>query len=217
MNEEFILRYSNLIYSITHYFEGYKQRDDLYQAGCVGLLLAYQNYDESYGVKFSTYAYPYILGEMKKLVREDRGIKISKNLLKLNHQIELATSLLAQTLGRMPTMKEIADYLQIEVEELEEAKIAIQGLVHLEAPIQTDENEVSLSEVIPAHQVDTDNWIAFKEEYKKLNPTEKKLLVERYILSKNQSEVADSMGMNQVQVSRFEKKVKEKIKTRLVA
>jgi RNA polymerase sporulation-specific sigma factor len=66
MDNEFIKKYSKLIYKITHYFEGYPHKEDLYQAGCVGLMMAYQNYNEEYGTKFSTYAYTYILGEMNK-------------------------------------------------------------------------------------------------------------------------------------------------------
>lgn len=217
MNDEWILEYSNMIYSITHYFENYKQKDDLYQAGCVGLMMAYQNFDESYGVKFSTYAYSYILGEMKKLVREDRGIKVSRNLLKLNQQIESCRTMLCQTLMRDPTDDEISYTLGITVEELEEAKIVLQSLVHLDSPIEMEENEVTLADVVPSHQIDYDEWIAFKDEFKALSPVEKKLLVKRYMDSQSQTEVAQDLGMNQVQVSRFEKKLKEKIRERLVA
>ena len=83
MTNEQVTEYSNLIYSITKYFPNYKNKDDLYQAGCMGLLMAYNNFNKSEGVKFSSYAYTYILGEMKRLVREDKGIKISRNITKL--------------------------------------------------------------------------------------------------------------------------------------
>ena len=73
--EEIILENQNLIYSITKYFENYKSKEDLFQAGCIGMILAYKNYDDTMNVKFTTYAYPYILGEMRKLIREDKGIK----------------------------------------------------------------------------------------------------------------------------------------------
>ena len=76
MTNEQIEEYSNLIHSLTHYFEGYKSKEDLYQVGIIGLITAYQKFDPTLNVKFSTYAYPYILGEMKKLVREDKSIKI---------------------------------------------------------------------------------------------------------------------------------------------
>mgnify|MGYP002555966695 CR=1 FL=1 len=217
MNDEFILKYSKLIYSLTHYFEGYPQKEDLYQAGCVGLLLAYQNFDESYGVKFSTYAYSFILGEMKKLVREDKGIKISRKLIKLNTEIELARERLMQKLMREPTLEEISYVLGIDQKELEAASIAIKSLISLDNPIHMEENDVFLSDVIPSNMMDFNTLIALKEELSDLNPMERKLVIERFISSKSQSEVAEILGINQVQVSRFEKKIKEKIKTRLVA
>lgn len=216
MNDEFILKYSKLIYSLTHYFEGYPQKEDLYQAGCVGLLLAYQNFDESYGVKFSTYAYSFILGEMKKLVREDKGIKISRKLIKLNTEIEFTKERLMQKLMREPTLEEISYVLGIEKKELEEASIAIKSLISLDSPIHMEEKDVFLSDVIPSNMMDFNTLIALKEELKNLNPMERKLVIERFISSKSQSEVAHDLGINQVQVSRFEKKIKEKMKTRLV-
>lgn len=216
MNDEFILKYSKLIYSLTHYFEGYPQKEDLYQAGCVGLLLAYQNFDESYGVKFSTYAYSFILGEMKKLVREDKGIKISRKLIKLNTEIEFTKERLMQKLMREPTLEEISYVLGIEKKEIEEASIAIKSLISLDSPIHMEEKDVFLSDVIPSNMMDFNTLIALKEELKNLNPMERKLVIERFISSKSQSEVAHDLGINQVQVSRFEKKIKEKMKTRLV-
>ena len=82
--EQLILENQNLIYSITKYFEKYANKEDLFQAGCMGMIMAYKNYNPDMNVKFTTYAYPYILGEMKKLVREDKSIKISRNIQLLN-------------------------------------------------------------------------------------------------------------------------------------
>lgn len=217
MTDEFIEKYSKLIYSLTHYFEGYNQKDDLYQAGCVGLLMAHQNFDESYGVKFSTYAYSFILGEMKKLVREDKGIKISRKLLKLNAEMEVTKEKLSQKLMRQPTLEEISYVLKIEPKELEEASIVIRSLISLDSPIHMDEKDVFLSDVIPSNMIDFNTLVALKEELSSLNPMERKLVVERFIESKSQTEVALMLGVNQVQVSRFEKKIKEKMKARLVA
>ncbi len=217
MDNEFILEYSKLIYSVTKYFEGYQHKEDLYQAGCLGLMMAHQNYDETYGVKFSTYAYSYILGEMKKLVREDKGIRVSKNLIKLNTQIETVRFELAQRVMREPTIYEISEFLQIPVDELEEAIQVIQSLISLDMPIQTEGKEMVLSDFVPANDMDLDTLIAFKEEVKNLTPFERKLLEHRFMESRSQTEVALLFGMNQVQVSRAEKKIKEKIKTRLAA
>ena len=76
--KDLIMNNQNLIYKLTHYFKNYENKEDLFQAGCIGMVKAYKKYDSSFNVKFTTFAFPYILGEMKKFAREDKGIKISK-------------------------------------------------------------------------------------------------------------------------------------------
>ena len=108
-----ILNNEKLIYSICNYFKNYNSKEDLYQAGCVGLISAYKKYNPDMNCKFTTYAYPYILGEMRKLVREDKGMKISREITKLNLKIEKAYILLTQKLMKEPSIEEIANYLEI--------------------------------------------------------------------------------------------------------
>ena len=217
MDNNFILKYSKLIYSLTHYFEFYNNKEDLYQAGCVGLIQAYQNFDESYGVKFSTYAYSYILGEMKKLVRLDKGIKVSKSLYQLNSKIDKVRSVLSQKLMRDPTMDEIANFLDVDVSLVNEAVLVSNSLLCLDKPIEMDESSVSLADVIASNEMDFNTRLALKEELSNLSFEEKELVLKRFIESKTQSEVASSIGVSQVKISRMENKIKEKIKTRLVA
>jgi len=111
-----ILEYENLVWSIVAKYGGYFDKDDLYQAGCKGMIEAYKRYDSSRDAKFTSYAYSYILGEMKKVVREDKSIKISRDINKLNSKIEKANSLLSQTLMREPTITELSNYLEIPAE-----------------------------------------------------------------------------------------------------
>lgn len=217
MDNNFILKYSKLIYSLTHYFEFYNNKEDLYQAGCVGLIQAYQNFDESYGVKFSTYAYSYILGEMKKLVRLDKGIKVSKSLYQLNSKIDKVRSVLSQKLMRDPTMDEIANFLDVDVSLVNEAVLVSNSLLCLDKPIEMDESSVLLADVIASNEMDFNTRLALKEELSNLSFEEKELVLKRFIESKTQSEVASSIGVSQVKISRMENKIKEKIKTRLVA
>src|SRR5215510_7553556 len=94
--ESLILKNERLIYSIMKYFDRYQNKEDLFQAGCIGLIEAYHRYDETHGTKFSTYAYDYILGEMRKLVREDKGIKVNRKISSLYLKIEKASILLSQ-------------------------------------------------------------------------------------------------------------------------
>ncbi len=217
MDNNFILKYSKLIYSLTHYFEFYNNKEDLYQAGCVGLIQAYQNFDESYGVKFSTYAYSYILGEMKKLVRLDKGIKVSKSLYQLNSKIDKVRSVLSQKLMRDPTMDEIANFLDVDVSLVNEAVLVSNSLLCLDKPIEMDESSVLLADVIASNEMDFNTRLALKEELSNLSFEEKELVLKRFIESKTQSEVASSIGVSQGKISRMENKIKEKIKTRLVA
>lgn len=102
--------HQNLIYSIAHQFGSPYLLEDLFQVGWIGLNNAYNNYDASYGTKFSTYAYPYIVGEMRKFMRENQGMKVSREITKLNLKIEKASILLSQRLMREPTFQELAAF-----------------------------------------------------------------------------------------------------------
>ncbi len=215
MTNEQIEEYSNLIHSLTHYFEGYKSKEDLFQVGIIGLIEAYNRFDERFGAKFSTYAYPYILGEMKKLVREDRGIKISRNITKLNIQIEKAKLILVQKLLREPTINELSCFLEIEEDKIIEALKTINILQSLDEPITKDGKELTFHDTISDNKMDLDILLAFKHELNSLSSFEKELINKRYIEDLTQSEVAREFGITQVKVSRSEQKIKEKIKNNL--
>lgn len=201
--EQLILEYEKLIYSVMKYFKNYPNKEDLFQVGCIGLINAYNNYDSNINVKFSTYAYSYILGEMKKLVREDKGIKISRNISKLYTQIEKANMYLTQKLMRTPTLQEIAALLQIDEYLLVEALNSTNSLLDI------DEVQINNTD-------DYSNNILLKEELNKLSMEELDLINKRYMQDMTQNEVAESLGMSQVQVSRKEHKVLEKLKKQLV-
>ena len=215
MTNEQVSEYSNLIYSIAKFFPNYKNRDDLYQAGCMGLLMAYNNFDENEGVKFSSYAYMYILGEMKRLVREDKGIKISRNITKLYLKLEKAKILLSQKLMREPTASELARYLELEEYVVYEAINSINSLQSLDEPIKKDEKDMSLYEIYGEEQ-DMDTQIMLKDSLDNLNSEELKLLRLRYIDGMSQTTIAKNLNMSQVQVSRYETKIKTKLKQKLM-
>ncbi len=208
---------SNLIHSLSYKFESYHNKDDLYQVGVIGLINAYKNFDDAYGVKFTTYAYPYIVGEMKKLVREDKGIKISRNFLKLNLKINKAIILLSQKLMRSPTYEEIAEYLEVP-EYLVAKSLNISNLVQsLDEPIvNSDSKELNLYDTIPnIETMDLDSLIALRDELKKLDSIDHSIIKMRYYDGLTQTEVAQNIGINQVQVSRQEQKILQKLRTKL--
>ncbi len=217
MTNEQIEEYSNLIHSLTHYFEGYKNKEDLYQAGVIGLIIAYKKFDPNLNVKFSTYAYKYILGEMKKLIREDKGIKISRNITKLNLQIEKAKILLSQKLMREPTIYELSDFLDIPYNDIVEAIKTINVVQSIDEPINNEGKEITLHDTIKNSDIDINMLIAFKEELNNLTEEERQLINKRYVEDLTQSEVAKILGITQVEVSRKEKKIKQKIKYNLIA
>ena len=149
--ETLIMENKNLIYSITKYFDNYKNKEDLFQSGVLGLLAAYKNFDSSYNIKFTTYAYPYILGEMKKLVREDKNIKISRDIIKLNSKIEQTRNMLMQKFLRPVTNKELADYLEIDEYLISEALNSSNPIMSIDEPICMDTKEITLHEFRHSH------------------------------------------------------------------
>lgn len=218
MPSNLVVEYENLIYSMTHYFEGYSSKEDLFQVGVIGLMQAYKKFDPSMNTKFSTYAYPYILGEMKKYIREDKGIKISRDITRLYLKIEKANILLSQQLMREPTTFELAQFLNIPESYVIEAIKSINVLESIDKPIITDGKEITLHDTIgEKRKVDIDTLIALRQELTSLSPEEYDLIKARYMEDLTQSETAELLGMSQVQVSRGEQKVLGKLKNRLVA
>lgn len=215
--EQLILENQNLIYAMTKYFEGYKNKEDLIQAGCVGMILAYKNFNKDMNVKFTTYAYPYILGEMKKLIREDKSVKIGRSIQKLNLKIEKANIILSQKLMRIPSIDEVADFLEIPVILIAEALNSQRSIMSIDEPIITDGKEITLHDTIGEKRNNINDLIMLKEELQKLKGFEKDLIINRYIKELTQQETAEHLGISQVQVSRKEQKILSKLKNKIAA
>ena len=213
-----VLENQNLIYSISMLFTNYSNKEDLFQVGCIGLIKAYKRYDERFNTKFSTYAYPFILGEMNNYVKKDKGIKVSREILKLNSMIERVSVLLTQKYMREPSTKEIASYLEIDEFLVVEAMKSRNSIKSIDSVISDDGKEITLLDTIPdINNMDMNMLIALKEELGKLSDEEKELINTRYMKDLTQSETADIMGISQVQVSRKEHKVLTKLRNNLVA
>ena len=213
--EQAIYDNQRLVYSISKYFKNYQNKDDLYQAGYLGIINACKNYNPNQGCKFSTYAYPYILGEMRKLVREDKGLKLSRQISKLNLMIEKAYILLSQKLMRNPSVSEIANYLEIDEYSVNEALMSTGAIKSIDEPIGDDAN-CTLQEVI-GYSENIDDLILLKESLLKLSSKDQELIRNRYINDLTQVETSNVMNMTQVQVSRQEKKILKKLKSQMVS
>ena len=173
MDIKFINDNKKLIYSIANYYKGYNT-EDLFQVGCIGLIEAYQNYNPSKNTKFTTYAYPYILGRISEYVRCDKDIKISKDIYSLNGKIEKVKAMLSQELGRIPTDIEVANYLDVDPYKYSEA-------VNSMNPIQSLDYEyvgfdTSLYDIIKDN-MDIETIVTLKSELDKLDPIDIKIFV----------------------------------------
>lgn len=216
--EELVRNNQNLIYSITHNFNGYPNKEDLFQAGALGLIDAYNHFNPNLGVKFTTYAYPYIVGEMYKQVRKDRGVKISRSISKLNLRLEKASILLSQQLMREPTIKELSDFLEVSEYDLYEAISSNNFIRSIDETINDEDKELTLHDVIGSiENSNIDDLILLREELENLNEFEKELILNRYMNDLTQSETSKILGMSQVQVSRKEQKILMKLRDKLVS
>lgn len=213
--EEIIIKYESLIWSIVNKYKSYFDKDDLFQVGVIGLINAYKNYKEDKNAKFSSYAYFYIFGEIKKYISESYVFKVSKELVKINTLVEKTKALLSQKLQREPSYFEIALYLEIDEEKILEAKEATSLVESLDFK---EEDEFSLYENINTsynEKMINPEILDLKEGIESLDDFSKELINNRYNLDKTQSETAKSMGVTQVMVSRKEKEILKRLRTRL--
>lgn len=211
--EDIITDNQNLVYAMAHQFKNYNQKEDLYQVGDIGLIKAYQNYDETKGAKFTTYAFPYVLGEMKKLVREDKSYKVSRDIAKLNLKIEKAYILLSQKLMREPSTLELANYLELDEYLVVQALKSNYAVSSIDENLESEGKDINLHEILPdTKNLDMDTLVALKTSLESLNDYERTLIESRYMQDLTQSETAGILGINQVQVSRMEQKVLKKMR-----
>ena len=189
--------------------------DDLFQLGCVGFVKAINNFDTSYGVRFSTYAVPMIAGEVKRFLRDDGYIKVSRAVKSLSIQINKFINTLRLSGSDNIDLSLVAKHFNIDVQEVVFALDAARYPISLsEKSDDDDERGVSLIDKIAATnkaETQIDHFI-LKELIKNLSPRERKIIIMRYYRDKTQSEIAAELGVSQVQVSRLENKILEKMK-----
>ena len=207
-----LLDYEGLIYSIINKYTRKFDKDDLFQVGMLGLIEAYKNYKDSFNTKFSTYAYYYILGEVNKYIRDSSSLKVSKDLLKLSNSIIKARELMQQKLGRNPTNLEISLFLEIDEEKITEALNATEVVSSLD--YQVEEEELYNYIKVEDNSMDAD-ILDLKNALKELSSEERNLILARYYEELTQMETSKELGISQVQVSRKEAKVLQKLKTKL--
>ena len=210
--EQLIRQNNGLVWSVVKKFakRGYEP-DDLYQIGSIGLLKCIRKFDLTMDVQFSTYAIPMIIGEIKRFLRDDGMIKVSRPMKELATKARYATEVLITKLNRTPTLNELAEELHVETEELVVAMEAGHEVESLYATIyQGDGSPIYLIDKVAQNRDNNDattNILALKQLIGRLKPKERKVIWLRYFRDKTQMEVAKAIGVSQVQVSRIEKRV----------
>lgn len=210
---ENILEYENLVRSIINRYKYYGDYEDLYQAGMMGLAKALKNYKEK-DAKFSSYAYDYIIGEVTQFMRENTNIRVSRDMIRLSKKIEEYRELLYQKLGRKPTDLEISLMTEIDEEKIKEVELLTKNVESLDYVKENDESTLYDFVKIYDKNLNSD-YLDLKEVLKQLPEEERKLIYDRYFRGYTQSELSEELGISQVQVSRKENKILQKLKVKL--
>lgn len=192
--------------------------DDLYQLGSLGFIKAIKNFDPNFNVKFSTYVVPMIIGEIKRFMRDDGSIKVSRSIKSFNIQINKFIQGYIKDNGEKPKIEEIAKYFSVDLQEVIFAMDSAKMPISLYTPFEEDTSNGLL--VIDRYVQDNSNDdvfenIALRDALKNLEERDKKIILMRYFRDKTQSEIAKELNISQVQVSRLETRILDKIRTRL--
>lgn len=215
--EEIINGNLKLVLSIISKFRNKNlDMNDLFQVGCVGLIKAVDNFDISYGVMFSTYAVPLILGEVKRLIRSNTSVRVARSIRDTAYRILKFKEEYSNINGLEPSNKVIAKELGIEEYEIRDALESLQDPVSIFEPIYNDGGDTIylLDQIadVKKNSSDKDMLIAMREALSKIKEREKEILVSRYIVGKTQSEIADELGVSQAQISRIESNAMKNLK-----
>lgn len=207
-----------LVWSIVRRFEhrGH-EKEELFQIGCIGLMKAIDKFETSYEVRFSTYAVPMIMGEIKRFLRDNSMVKVSRSLKENGWKIKKASDMLSQKLGRDATLQEISEEIGLTVEDIVEAMEANGEVTSIYQPVyQSDESEIYLVDQISGGGLPkTDelvNHLLLEQLLGELEESEKELIELRYFKEMTQAQIAVRLGVSQVQVSRMERRILMRMK-----
>ena len=215
--ELFIKGNLRLVLSVIQKFSGRGENaDDLFQVGCIGLIKAIDNFDISLNVQFSTYAVPMIIGEIRRYLRDNNMVRVSRSIRDLAYKALQAREKLTKENQKEPTVEEIAKELDVDKEEVVMCLDAIQDPMSLQEPVYNDGSEsIYIMDQVKDQKNTEEQWsnnLAIAEAYKKLNDREKMIIGRRFFAGKTQMEVAEEIGISQAQVSRLEKSAINHIK-----
>ena len=203
-----------LVHACAHKLTGRGvEYDDLFQAGCVGLVKAVDGFDETLGFVFSTYAVPAILGEIKRIFRDGGAVKVSRSIKERSRLIWQQKEQYSEENGREPTVSELAEYVGLSVCETSQLLLATQPVISL--TVSEDESDKQFDIPIEGEEERIDEKMCLDECLRDLSENDRKIIDLRYYKSKTQTVVAKELGMSQVQVSRREKKILKEIREKM--
>lgn len=211
---------TRLVWSIVQRFASRgADLEDLFQIGCIGLMKSVDKFDLSYEVKFSTYAVPMIIGEIQRFLRDDGMVKISRSIRELNFKIRHATDDFLKTHERQPTILELASILEVSREDIVMATDALRDPASLQEQLYENDSGDALTlmdQMKDERSEKSFDHIPLRELVEKLEKREQMIIYLRYYLDCTQSDIAERLGISQVQVSRLEKKILTQLKSWLV-
>lgn len=215
--EQFAVCNMRLVLSVLQKFRSRcSSSDDLFQVGCVGLMKAIDNFDMTQNVKFSTYAVPMIIGEIKRFLRDNNSVRVSRSLRDTAYKVLKAREQLITDNSEEPSIDRISEYLQVPVSEVAIALEAISEPMSLCDPVYNDgDDTIYLMDQVSDAKDSEEKWIEklnLKDALTKLNDREREIVMLRYYIGKTQMEVSEEIGISQAQVSRLEKNAIKEIK-----
>ncbi len=215
--EKFIEQNLGLVHSCANRFRGKGiEYEEMYAAGCVGLVKAYDAFDTRRGVQFSTYAVPVILGEIKKLFRDGGMVNVTRSIKELSLKVNYARDTLQKKLGQEPTLREIAAELDVPVEEIARAVSAATPPMSLTAAFEDEDGQSEFDIPIESAEEELTNMMGLKYAISDLDSEEKKIIYLRFFKNMTQAATAQQLGKTQVQISRKERKIIQKMRKRFM-
>lgn len=215
--EEFIKNNMGLVHACAKRFRGKGiEYEEMFAAGCVGLVKAYDAFDSSRGVQFSTYAVPVILGEIKKLFRDGGMLKVTRSIKELSLKVSYTREILQKQLGQEPTVKEIADYIGVPTEDVAQAINVSTPPMSLTAIFEDEDANSEFDIPVESDEENMANMMGLKYAISDLDKEEKQIIYLRFFQNKTQSVTAQLLGKTQVQISRQERKIIQKMRKKFM-
>lgn len=213
--DNFIYENGSFIYKIINKYKNYYDIEDLYQVAVLGIIKAYKNYIDNNETKFSTYCYKYVIGEIIKYINDAKTIKLNREYNKLFNSINNAKNILSQKIMREPTLIELSLFLEIDEKIINDCLLLNSPIDSLDRNINDEYSDCIYNTIVDKKNNYNIDDIVLKSAIDELTSFEKKIIEKRYYNDLSQNETAGLLGVNQVAISRIEKKILQKLKGKI--